>query len=138
MPSSSETKYLSGVLAAAFEVFEDLRQTARRWEARDQDLFPAFFMAGSAAADGRDALTTAPAFPAGLEQAAGAAGPSPGLAAAPVADQMAAQAAALAVTLEQAASAAPAGHDRRACAEAASAARRISELLAGPGARNCR
>ncbi len=136
MTSTSQTADLAGVLAAAFDEFEELRLAARGQEDRDRDLFPAFFMAGTAAADGRDALITAPAFPPGPAPAqaaapAPAADPDP----ASAAGVIAARAAVLAAALDQAGAAA-AGPDREACREAAAAARRVSELLRAAGARD--
>jgi hypothetical protein len=126
---------LPGVLAAAFDEFEALRRDARIWEDQGQELFLAFAMAGSAAADGRDAVVSAPVFPPGPGQDIASpqyGGPEP------AADSMAARAAALAARLGEAAGLAVAGPDRDACRQAASAARRIRELLAGAGARDSR
>ena len=124
---------LASILAAAFDEFEMLRKAARLREGQDPDLFPAFLLAGSAAANGRDALVNAPAFPPGPQPpgpaAVLAAGPDP----ASAADAIAAHAAVLAEQLDRAASMAVTGDDRDACQDAASAARQICQLMAGAG-----
>src|ERR1700683_1535557 len=65
VPSTGSNTDLASILAAAFDEFEMLRQAARQREDQDPDLFPGFLLAGSAAADGRNALVTAPSFPPG-------------------------------------------------------------------------
>ena len=138
VPGTGRNTDLAGILAAAFDEFEMLRKAARLREDRDPDLSPAFLLAGSAAADGRNALVNAPSFPPGPKPPGPAAVLAAGTDLASAADAIAAHAAALAEQLDRAASMAVAGDDRRACLDAASAARQIWQLMAGadvPGSR---
>jgi len=56
---------LPDLLAASFDAFEIVRQLARDSDHRAPELFAAFMMTADAAVDGREAVTIAPAMPAG-------------------------------------------------------------------------
>jgi len=120
---------LPEMLAASFDAFEAIRLVARECEDRAPDLFAAFITAGSAAADGREAIADVPALgpPDGIAAADGALAPGtdPGA----IADALAALAALLASQLELAASLATPGGDRVAFQEARRAASEIHQLL---------
>jgi hypothetical protein len=121
---------LAETLDASFDAFEAIRQLARRCEDMSPDLFAAFMSAAAEAADGRDAITSAPALP----PPSGHSTPSgtPGHEADPedAADSMAALAAVLASRLELAAPLATTPHDRLARRDAAWSARQIQQLMA--------
>ncbi len=131
VPGTGSNTDLASILAAAFDEFEMLRKAARQREDQDPDLFPAFLLAGSAAANGRDALVSAPSFPPGPQPPGPAAVLAAGTDLASAADVIAAHAAALAEQLDRAASVAVTADDRGACQDAASAALQICQLMAG-------
>jgi hypothetical protein len=116
-------------LGHAFETFEAYRRLARRYDDQSPDLFAAF-MSAAAAADGRDAVLTADALPARTAAAAGPGQTAPGPDPREVADSIAASAGMLATRLDRAADLADTPADRRACHDAAAAARQIHQLLA--------
>ena len=119
------------VLGHAFDTFEAIRRLARRHEDQSPDLFAAFMSAAVAATDGRDAVLTADALPAHAAGVAEPEQPTPGADPREAADAIAASAAALAARLDHAAGIAETSQDRRACRDAAAAARQIRRLLAG-------
>ena len=121
---------LRQMLGAAYAAFESIRQTARACEDRDCTLFPAFISAGTAAANGRDALLTATAvsadtgLPPGFTQPTATASPDE------AADAIAASAVVLADWLDKATNLAVTPQDQDACHDAVAAARQICELMA--------
>lgn len=125
-----EATTVPGTLSASFEVFEVIRLLARGNEDRVPELFAAFMMAADAAVDGREAVTIAPSLPPAADRplsGKSAAGGDVG----EIGDAMAALGALLGDRLSRAASMAAAPGDRAACEEAAEAAGRICELMAG-------
>ena len=128
-PQLREAGSLPDLLAASFDAFEIVRMLARHWDHHAPELFAAFMMTADAAVDGREALTTAPALPAGpMPARAGT------LAERSAAQEITAALAALGTLLarrltEAARHAPPDDHD--ACTAAAVAARRIGDLMAG-------
>jgi len=130
MPDLRPDAGVPHVLGHAFDAFEAIRQLARSCEDQSPDLFAAFMSAAVTAADGRDAILTADALPAHTASAAGTGQPTPGAGPREVADSIATSAAALAARLNDAAGLAVTPSDRRACRDAAAAARRIHRLLA--------
>jgi hypothetical protein len=125
-----EATTVPGTLSASFDAFEVIRSLARGNENRVPGLFAAFMMAADAAVDGREAVTIAPSLP----PAAGRQRPdrlASGADVGEIADAMAALGALLGDRLSRAASMAAAPSDRAACEEAAEAAGRICELMAG-------
>lgn len=117
--------HLPDLLAASFDAFEAIRRLARQSEGLAPDLFAAFMTA----ADGRDAITAAPALPSAGNPArhdASPAGQPDPLAAA---DSIAVLAAILATRLDHAASLATTPGDQLACQDGAQAARRIHQLM---------
>jgi hypothetical protein len=121
---------LAEALDASFDAFEAIRQLARQCEGMSPDLFAAFMSAAANAADGRDAITSAPALPpAGTYSWPHG---TPGRETDPddAADSMAALAALLASRLEQAAPLATTPNDRLACRDAARSVRQIQQLMA--------
>ena len=120
---------LPDTLAASFDAFEAIRLAARTCTDRIPELFAAFMTTADAAVDGREAITAAPSLPAGPAAA------QPGLLASggsvdAALDILAAVGALLEERLTQAAASAMLAADRVACGEAASAARRIHQLMA--------
>ena len=119
---------LPEVLAAGFDVFEDIRVTARHHQDRVPALFAAFMTTADAAVDGREALTIAPSLP-----RAPSAGPGRALTAdagtGEAADTLAALAAMLRDRLTDAAAQADTPGDRASCQDAAEAAERICQLM---------
>jgi hypothetical protein len=137
MTSTHPAGDLGSALRTAFDTFETIRELARQYEDADPGLFAAFISAGTAAADGRDALAAAPALThgtAGLPAAV----PGPADDAADAAEVIAVLASALSACLADAAGRAVAPQDRRACQDAAAAARQIRDLMAGPDDRDPR
>lgn len=130
MPDLHPHADMPHVLGHAFDTFEAIRQLARRHEDQSPDMFAAFMSAAVAAADGRDAILTADARPAHTPGVAGPGQPPSGTDQYQVADAIAASAAVLAVRLDHAAGLAGTSQDRRACRDAAAAARHIRRLLA--------
>lgn len=130
MTGLSPDSDLAQALGEAFESFEAIRQLARRYEDQSPDLFAAFLSAAAAAANGRDAVLTADVQPAWEAQQAGALPLAPGVGVQEAATAIAASALALAARLDRAAGLARTPRDRRACRDAADAARQIHKLLA--------
>jgi hypothetical protein len=120
---------LPEALAVSFDAFEAIRLAARSCTDRIPELFAAFMTTADAAVEGREAITTAPSLPPGPAAA------QPGLlvqsdSVDDALDVLAALGAILESRLTQAAAAATISADRLACSEAASAARRIHQLMA--------
>jgi hypothetical protein len=132
MTSTSTSEGLGPALRTAFDVFETIRELARAWEDSDPDLLAAFMSAATSAADGRDALATAPALTTGTEAEPAVTAPGSGEDAQDAADVIAVLAAALVACLADAARHASIPEDRRACDYAAAAARQICQLMARP------
>jgi len=118
---------LPDLLAASFDAFEIARMLARAGDLRLPELFAAFMTTADAAVDGREAVTAAPALPAGSTTACAltpsAAGTEEITAALAALGTLLSDRLAYAVTL----TAEPA--DRDACAAAADAASRIHHLM---------
>jgi hypothetical protein len=129
MTTTSSAEDLGQTLRTAFDVFESIRELARQWENADPDLFAAFMSAAASAADGRDALSAAPALHAGTSTEPPVV-PGSGADADDAADVIAVLATALKTCLTDAARHATLPGDRRACHDAAAAAGRILELMA--------
>jgi hypothetical protein len=128
--TTTNTEDLGPALRTAYEVFETIRELARSWEDTDPDLLAAFMSAATSAADGRDALAAAPALRTSTEPPVTAPGSDQD--AQDAADVIAVLATALASCLADAARHATIAEDRRACHDAAAAARQIVELMARP------
>jgi hypothetical protein len=126
---SSPDDGLPEILGHAYDVFEVIRRVARAHEDQSPDLFAAFMSAAVAAADGRDAVFTATVLPAQAAGVAEAGQPAPGAGPLEAADWIADSAAALAIGLNRAAEHAQARQDRRACHDAAAAARQVHDLM---------
>lgn len=119
---------LPDLLAASFDAFEAIRRLARQCEGMTPDLFAAFMSAATEAADGRDAITAAPALASADGPAlrhGGHARPDPRAAA----DSIAVLAAVLTGRLDDAASLATMPGDQLACQDGVQAARRIHQLM---------
>jgi hypothetical protein len=121
---------LPQMLGAAFTAFDAIRQSARSYEDRDRDLFPAFFSAGTAAANGRDAVLTATLVPSDVGSPPGFTQPAPDANPNDAADAIAASAAILSGWLDKARSQATTAQDQAACQDAVAAARQIQHLMA--------
>ena len=121
---------VAGVLAAAWEIFEFVRNLCAAPVGQAADLYPAFTFARGSAVSGRTAIALAPSLPEDLP-----APPENTVPPAGEADQLADALAALAVVLSErlreTARLAADPDDRAACEDAARDAARISELLAG-------
>jgi hypothetical protein len=119
---------LPEVLDASFAAFEAIRVTARACEDQVPGLFAAFMTAADAAVDGRETLTVAPSLPrrsgSRSEHASSA-----DAGAAQAIDVLAQLAAVLRERLAEAAGKAGLPGDQAACRDAASAARRICQLM---------
>jgi hypothetical protein len=125
-----EESGLPELLSTGFDVFEVVRELARSCDSAVPQLFATFMMAADAAVDGREAITVAPALrPGGPPGDTGV--PSAGAGVHQITAGLAALAALLAERLAGAATLARSPGDRRACAQAAAAARRIHDLM-GP------
>jgi hypothetical protein len=120
---------LPDTLAASFEAFEAVRQLARGCEDNVPALFAAFMTTADAAVAGREAITTAPALP--RPRRAGAGVPAAGASVEEIASALAGLGALLTDRLARAAAMAATAVDRAACTEAALAAGRICQLMAG-------
>jgi hypothetical protein len=120
---------VSGVLLASWQVFELVRAVAGARADQASEMYPAFTFARGAAVSGRNAIAFAPSLPADCA-------PWPGTPALvtgdlyEVADAVADLASVLCRRLREAAGLAADPGDRVACEKAASAAARISRLLA--------
>jgi hypothetical protein len=119
---------LPAVLAASFDAFEVIRRLARRCQNLDPDLFAAFMSTAAAAADGRDAITTAPSLPPGPATQPDTT-PMPAADPAAAADAITALAIILATRLDDAAGRSATPGDRAACEDAGDAARQIRQLM---------
>jgi len=126
---------LPDVLESAWRAFECMLDEAEAHEDPATPLFPAFVLAATAAANGRDAVLLAPSLPwpprhtpHGSRQADG-----PGEPAQEAARALASLSQALISRLETAAGSAAHSGDRDACRYAAGRARAIYDLLAGAG-----
>jgi hypothetical protein len=126
-----EASSLPELLAVSFDAFDAIRVLARSSEDAVPGLFAAFMTTADAAIDGREAITIAPSLtPApGSTPSASTAAADPDVGT--ITDALAALGALLNERLANAAERAPIPDDRVACAEAARAARRIHELMAG-------
>lgn len=127
------------ILTAAYSAFDQLLLAIREHEEHAEALFAAFVMAAASAADGRDALTSAPSLPLPLplprpgDVTSRAAGPA-GLASIDdVADEIAELSQVLAGRLRHASRQAADPLDRVACDDSARQADVIRSLLARPG-----
>ena len=125
-----EATTVPATLSASFEAFEVIRLLARGNEDRVPELFAAFMMAADAAIDGREAVTIAPSLPPAASHHLPSK-PTAGGDVGEIADAMASLGTLLGDRLYRAAAIAEAPGDRTACEEAAEAARRICELMAG-------
>ena len=115
---------LPSLLAAAYETFEHILAALRSAEESAGAMLPAFVMAAAAAANGRDAILTAPSLP-----RAGPQPPPPPIGGTPL--SIADHAATLGLLLESRLATAAAGSaDEDAAGRAAGCARRIHQLLA--------
>lgn len=127
---------LPEILAASYSAFDQLLVAVRQHEERAEGLFAAFVMAAASAADGRDALTSAPTLPAplpGISALARAAQELGGAASIDdVADELAHLSELLMTQLNHAASQAAREADQTALAEAARCAAAVNSLLARP------
>lgn len=126
---------LPGMLDCAWRAFECMLAEAEAHEDPATPLFPAFVMAATAAASGRDAVLLAPSLPwppqdtrPGGGQAGGPEEPAGAAALA-----LASLCQALIFRLEEAAGTAANSGDRDACRYAAGRAREICDLLTGAG-----
>jgi hypothetical protein len=119
---------LPAVLAASFDAFEVIRRLARRCQNLDPDLFAAFMSTAATAADGRDAITTAPSLSPGPATQLGGM-PQPADDPAEAADAITALAIILATWLDGAADQSAIPGDRTACKDAGDAARQIRQLM---------
>ena len=130
-----EAADLTAFLSGAYEAFEGMLVVIRAHESRAEDMFAAFVMAAVSAANGRDAVATAPSLP---RIGSGIRPPTEGdlVAAASVqeiAGDLASLGRVLADRLVGAARSAPDGADRAACAAAARDAGNIYLLFSGAG-----
>jgi hypothetical protein len=121
---------LRQMLGAAFTAFEAIRTSARSYEDSAPELFPAFISAGTAAANGRDAVLTATVVPADAGLPPGFAQPAPDAGPHEAAEAIAASAVILANWLDKATGLAATPQDHDAIGDAAAAARQIHELMA--------
>ena len=114
---------LPSLLAAAYETFEHILAALRSAEESAGAMLPAFVMAAAAAANGRDAILTAPSLP-----RAGPQPPPPPIGGTPL--SIADHAATLGLLLESRLATAAGTADGDAAGRAAGCARRIHQLLA--------
>jgi hypothetical protein len=128
-----EAAGLPALLAAAARAFEVMLAEIQAWQDPDSALFTVYVMAAGYAADGRDAVLSAPSMPRQPRRP----GPDPSQAApssptaASATGDLARLCQALAGRLGPAA--APGSGDHEACAEAARSARVVAGLLGGAG-----
>jgi hypothetical protein len=120
---------LPDLLAASFDAFEIVRLLARSWDHQAPELFAAFMTTADAAVDGREAVTAAPALPAGGSTAR-ASVPAADTGTEEITAALAALGALLHDRLTSAAAVTTAPADQDACGQAADAARRIHDLMA--------
>jgi hypothetical protein len=126
---------LPGMLESAWRAFECILAEAEAHEDPAMPLFPAFVLAATAAASGRDAVLLAPSlpWPPRDTQPGGEQDGWPGEPAGAAARALASLGEALIFRLEEAAGSAASSGDRDACRYAAGRAREICDLLAGAG-----
>jgi hypothetical protein len=122
---------LPELLAVSLGAFEAISVLARGSEDSSPGLFAAFMMTADTAVDGREAITIAPSLPPASLRAPSAGPPAAGTGIEGVTDALAALGALLDERLTAAAGRAPTPGDRAACHQAADAARRIHQLMAG-------
>jgi len=120
---------LPDLLAASFDAFEIIRMLGRSCDHRAPELFAAFMTTADAAVDGREAITAAPALPAGGNTAR-ASMPTADTGTEEITAALAALGALLHDRLTHAAARTAAPEDQDACVQAADAARRIHDLMA--------
>jgi hypothetical protein len=125
---------LPEVLESAWHAFECMLAEAEAHEDPATPLFPAFVLAATAAANGRDAVLLAPSLPwPPRDTPPGGQAGGPGESALAAAQALALLSQALISRLETAAGSAASSGDRGACRFAAGRARAIYDLLAGAG-----
>lgn len=123
---------LPALLDAAYDAFEAIRITLRHHQERAGSAFPAFVLAASAAADGRDWIADSASLPAPVSRPGGAtADPGADGDWGSAAAEVTALGDAIASRLSTASADAAAGRDRTACLQAARHAARIGSLLCG-------
>jgi hypothetical protein len=124
---------LAALLDAAWDAFELIISASGDYADTDEGFFAALVYVLAAAADGRDAIITAPSLPARPPQSqpAGPGHPDPGRSALDVAASLASLSGVLADRLTSAAGPAGDPRDRAACVTGARHAREIHVLLAG-------
>jgi len=124
---------LAEVLESAWRAFECMLAEAEAHEDPATPLFPAFVLAATAAASGRDAVLLAPSlpWPPRDPQPGGGQASWPGESSGAVARALASLSQALICRLEEAAGSAASSGDQDACRFAAGRARAICDLLAG-------
>lgn len=125
------------ILTAAYGAFDQLLLVIREHEQQAEGLFAAFVMAAASAADGRDALTSAPSLPLPLPRPTASSRKPVSLngqvSIDTVADQLAGLSQVLADRLMLVTRQTPDPRDQAACDEAARSAVTVRALLAGPG-----
>jgi hypothetical protein len=126
---------LPEVLESAWRAFECMLGEAEAHEDPATPLFPAFVLAATAAASGRDAVLLAPSlpWPPPHTPPGGGQADEPGEPARAAARALASLSQALIFQLETAAGSAASSGDRDACRYAVGRARAICDLLAGAG-----
>ncbi|MFZ0044509.1 MAG: hypothetical protein WAL16_01640 [Streptosporangiaceae bacterium] len=125
---------LPEVLESAWRAFECMLAEAEAHEDPATPLFPAFVLAATAAANGRDAVLLAPSLPwPPRDTPPGGQAGGPGESAPAAAQALVSLSQALISRLESAAGSAASSDDRDACRYAAGHARAIYDLLAGAG-----
>jgi hypothetical protein len=129
---------LDALLDAAYAAFEQMLAMIERREDSGEDFYAALAFAAAAAADGRDAILTAPSLPPaqpGIQPQAGRSAPGDRSASAVgtgnIASDVATLSDALAAGLAHAAETAAVPEDRAACRIGAQCAREIQDLLTG-------
>jgi hypothetical protein len=120
---------VAAILDAAYDAFESTLSVLRAHEDPGDPMFGAVVMAAASAADGRDAVLSAPSLPPRALQAADA--EEKHAAVEPVADVLARLSELLAARLDDAGRIAPDPDDQAACQAAARWARDIHSLLSG-------
>jgi hypothetical protein len=128
---------MPAILTASYSAFDQLLLAIREHEERAEGLFAAFVMAAVSAADGRDALTSAPSLPLPLprpsDMTSQAEDPAGWASIDDIADEVAGLGQVLADRLTHIARQAGDPLDRTACANSAQSASAIRSLLARPG-----
>jgi hypothetical protein len=122
---------LPDILAAAFDAFETIRQLARDCEEHAPALLAAFMTTADAAVEGREAISVAPGLAPPGRARDQVTGPEPSAPVEEVAAALTALSALLRDRLRHAATIATAAGDQTACTDAAQAAGRICQLMAG-------